>query len=94
MYTIKQLISAGKFTSSAEKLFKFSCVNIGFVNTAGKDDETQLIIEHPINSEKGIEELSALFCSLCKELETSESSVTYIHVVASAPTRQKLENFG
>lgn len=94
MNTIEQLILAGKFTSSAEKLLKYSCINIGFVNSEGKDDETQLIIEYPINSEKGIEELSALFCSLCKELETSESSVTYIHVVASAPTRQKLENFG
>ena len=93
MNTIEQLITAGEFTSSAEKLLKFSCVNIGFVNTVGKDDETQLIVEYPINSEKGIEELSALFRSLCKELKTSESSVTYIHVVASASTRKKLENF-
>lgn len=94
MNTIEQLISAGKFTSSVEKILKYSCVNIGFVNNEGKDDETQLIIEHPINSAKGIEELSALFRSLCKELETSESAVAYIHVVASASTRQKIENFG
>lgn len=93
MNTIEQLISAGKFTSSAEKLLKYSCVNIGFINNEGSDDETQLIIEYPLNSVKGIEELGTLFRSLCKELETSESSVTYIHVVASASTRKKLENF-
>mgnify|MGYP001783127903 CR=1 FL=1 len=66
-------------------------VNIGFLNNRLKFDETQLETEHSIFTQKGVIELTELFASLCKELNTTTNSVIYVKIVACAKNKHLLE---
>lgn len=81
--TIWQIINSGKMEVCVPEIRKHSCVNVGFITKDGQEDETQLNIHSELNKNKGITELSKLFTSLCKELNTTRNSVIYIRVVAS-----------
>lgn len=88
--TIKQLIKQGKLVSEVNTLSFCSVINVGFLTLDGKEDEVQLDIENHIGTRAGAEELSELFKSLTKELNTKVSNVIYCTIVESAPTMEKL----
>lgn len=92
--TIKELIKSGKMTSEVSDIKRVSCVNVGFVNSRNERDETQLTVESSILTKAGEEELSKLFASLAKELDTDVNAVTYITVIASADSCEELEAMG
>lgn len=88
--TIKQLIKQRKLVSEVNTLSFCSVINVGFLTLDGKEDEVQLDIENHIGTRAGAEELSELFKSLTKELNTKVSNVIYCTIVESAPTMEKL----
>lgn len=88
--TIKQLIKQGKLVSEVDTLSFCSVINVGFLTLDGKEDEVQLDIEKHIYTKAGAEELSELFKSLTKELNTKVSNVIYCTIVGSASTMEKL----
>ncbi len=88
--TIKQLIKQGKLVSEVDTISFCSAINVGFLTLDGKEDEVQLDIEKHIYTRAGAEELSELFKSLTKELNTKVSNVIYCTIVESAPTMEKL----
>ena len=88
--TIKQLIKQGKLVSEVNTLSFCSVVNVGFLTLDGREDEVQLDIENHIGTRAGAEELSELFKSLTKELNTKVPNVIYCTIVGSAPTMEKL----
>lgn len=92
--TITEMIRNKRYTSSVSKIKKYSCVNIGFMNQEHEEDETQLNVSHSLLTDDGIRELSELFASLSKELDTSPDNVIYVHVAASADTEEELINLG
>lgn len=87
---IKQLIENDIVGIYVPKVKKYCCVNVGFLTTSFQEDEVQLNIEHNIRSKEGINELSELFVSLCKELNTTSDSVIYIDVIGTADTKKQL----
>lgn len=89
--TIKQLIKQGKLVSEVNTLSFCSVVNVGFLTLDGREDEVQLDIENYIYTKAGAEELSELFKSLTKELNTKVSNVIYCTIVGSAPTMKELQ---
>ena len=91
---IREILEDNKWRSEAPAIKKYSCLNVGFVNHDGQEDETQLDVEHSILTQKGIKELDELFGSLCEELNTDRDSVQYIDVAASADTKEKLIAIG
>ena len=88
--TIKQLIKQGKLVSEVNTLSFCSVVNVGFLTLDGREDEVQLDVENHIGTRAGAEELSELFKSLTKELNTKVSNVIYCTIVGSASTMKKL----
>ena len=89
--TIKQLIKQGKLVSEVDMISFCSAINVGFLTLDGKEDEVQLDIENLIYTKAGEEELSGLFKSLTKELNTKVSNVIYCTIVGSAPTMKELQ---
>ena len=89
--TIKQLIKQGKLVSEVNTLSFCSVVNVGFLTLDGREDEVQLDVENHIGTRAGTEELSELFKSLTKELNTKVSNVIYCTIVGSAPTMKELQ---
>lgn len=93
--TIKEIIQQGKLITSCETpLKKYVVVNVGYKTFDGEDDETQLDLENCPVTKAGIEELSKLFASLTKELKTTVNRVTYVDIVASALSKNELEDMG
>lgn len=89
--TIKQLIKQGKLVSEVNTISFCSVINVGFLTLDGREDEVQLDIENHIGTRAGVEELSKLFKSLTKELNTKVSNVIYCTIVGSAPTMKELQ---
>lgn len=92
--TIRQLIKAGKMESRVDEIKEVSCVNIGFINKYGREDETQLTVYQDLRINAGVKELADLFKSLAEEFETTIWKVTYVIIVASADTGEELEAMG
>lgn len=90
--TISEIIKSGKMTG--EQIKRVSCVNVGFINNEGQEDETQLNVSSHILTQTGKQELCQLFASLVKELNTKINMVTSIAVIASADTEEELERMG
>ena len=65
-----------------------------FTNNDGIEDETELTVTHSLRTYKGMRELRDLFASLVKEFDTTEDSVTYVRIIASADTEAELEAMG
>ena len=84
MSTIKKLIKSGKMVSEAGLVKRYSSVVVGFITKDGKEDETELDVKHHLLTKEGTDELSDLFNSLTKELNTTKSSVTYLTVVSTS----------
>ena len=76
--------------SEVDTLYICSVINVGFLTLDGIEDEVQLDIENHIGTRAGAEELSELFKSLTKELNTKVSNVIYCTIVGSASTMEKL----
>lgn len=92
--TINEIMKNKIYTSSISEIKTCSCVNIGFLNRMHEEDETQLNVTHSLLTDDGIRELSELFASLSKELDTCLEDVAYIHIAASAETEVELINLG
>ena len=78
---LKQEIAC--YLAGYEKIGRYSAVNIGYVDMHDKEQETQLNVCERLDTPIGAKELSELFTSLCKELETTKDRVTYVRIVAS-----------
>ena len=91
---IKKIFKENKVVSEVSKIEQCSCVNVQFLTSKKRKDETELTVEHNILTKGGIEELNELFCSLVKELDTTPDSVTGITIVASANSKAALEHMG
>ena len=89
--TIKQLIKQGKLVSEVDTISFCSAINVGFLTLDGREDEVQLDVENHISTRAGAEELSELFKSLTKELNTKVSNVIYCTIVGSALTMEELQ---
>lgn len=72
------------------KIGRYSAVNIGYVDMHDKEQETQLNVCERLDTPIGVKELSELFASLCKELETIKDRITYVRIVASEDSEAAL----
>lgn len=70
-------------------LKKYQLVDIDFVNSNGKDDETQFLIMGA-GEKRGAGELTELFAQFCKENGFKDNTVTSITIVAAADTCKEL----
>lgn len=87
--TIREIITHGKLLKEVDHIYRFSAINIKFVRLDEEEDETQLDVSNNICTKAGVDELSELFESLTKELNTKKSNVLSCTVVGSAPTYKK-----
>lgn len=91
---IKQFAKAGKISSSVRCTKRCNAVDIGFLTIDGREDKTQLNVEHSILTRKGLDELDKLFDYMVEELEANASEIYYINIVAAADTMEELEAMG
>ncbi|MBM6803890.1 hypothetical protein H6B07_14735 [Mediterraneibacter glycyrrhizinilyticus] len=84
--TIKQFIKKyGWQMECTSKPGKAMSVDIDFVDSEGREDETQMDIKA-----YDTQELSQLFSDFCKENKFPQNTVTYIAVVQIADTMEEL----
>ena len=91
---IDEIFMKNETQVEVNRIKKCSCVDIGFANNDGIEDETELTVTHSLRTYKGMRELRDLFASLVKEFNTTEDSVTYVRIIASADTETELEAMG
>lgn len=91
---IDEIFMKNEMQVEVNRIKKCACVDIGFTNNDGIEDETELTVRHSLRTYKGMRELRALFASLVKEFGTTEDSVTYVRIIASADTETELEAMG
>ena len=85
--TIKQCIKKKGWQIDCDsKLGRYMSVDIGFVNSDGKDDETQFDIKA-----YDVDELDNLFADFCKENGFKKNTVYSICIVKIADTIEELE---
>lgn len=72
-----------------DKIRKYQTVDISFINSDGKEDETEFDVTG-INTKSGIEELSILFDDFCRENGFQTNTVTSVIVVKSANSFSEL----
>ena len=73
-----------------DSLKRCQSVDISFINSEGKEDETQFDVSH-IGTVAGNKELEALFADFCKENGFKTNTVENVTVVASANSFEELE---
>lgn len=61
------------------------CVDVGFIDDEGREDETQMDI-----NAYDEQELSSLFADFCKENKFPTNTVTYVTIVQIADTMEEL----
>lgn len=86
----KYLKEKGWQTEITSPLKRWQTVDVDFVNSDGRDDETQFCIKGAGTSQ-GAEELIELFAQFCKENSFATNTVTSITIVAVANTYKELE---
>ena len=87
--TIKECLEQNGLQTEVDYIGHWSAVDVDF--TVGDiEDETSFDI-CDINTKTGEEELETLFEEFCKENGFSANSVTSITVVATADTKEELE---
>lgn len=91
---IDEIFMENEMQVEVNRIKKCSYVDIGFTNNDGIEDETELTVRHSLRTYKGMRELRDLFASLVKEFDTTEDSVTYVRIIASADTEAELEAMG
>lgn len=91
---IDEIFMKNEMQVEVNRIKKCSCVDIGFTNNDGIEDETELTVRHSLRTYKGMRELRNLFASLVKEFDTTEDSVAYVRIIASADTEAELEAMG
>lgn len=91
---IDEIFMKNEMQVEVNRIKKCACVDIGFTNNDGIEDETELTVRHSLRTYKGMRELRDLFASLVKEFGTTEDSVTYVRIIASADTETELEAMG
>lgn len=87
--TIKEWINKHGLQVEVSELKKYQSVNISFINSDGRDDETQFDVENII-SKSGVLEIAKLFHGFCKENGFKENTVTNVAVVASSDDKDEL----
>lgn len=88
---ISEIFKKGEVVSYVNKIKRYSAVNIDFINRKGVEDQTQLDVENNILTKAGVKELEDLWESLSEEFNAAKNSVTGITIVASAQTKEQLE---
>lgn len=78
-------------TEVTGSLKRCQTVDVDFVNTEGKEDETQFTITGA-GTNKGIEELSKLFSEFCKENGLKNNTVISVTIIHVADTIEELES--
>lgn len=87
--TIKECISQNGYQTEISRIKRFSSVDVSFINTEGKDDETQFDVMDVL-TESGINELSELFDEFCKENKFKNNTVYAVTIVKSASSLEEL----
>lgn len=89
--TIKECVRINGLQSEVSgSLKRYQTVDVGFVNSDGKDDETQFDVRNVFRKE-GIEELSQLFSCFCKENGFQSNTVSSITIVRCGDSLEELE---
>lgn len=91
---IKEIIKKKRMYSEVTEIKKCSCIRVGYINKNESREETELTIETNPLTKAGMNELENLFASLVKEFNTTINSVNDLTIVASADTKEQLENMG
>lgn len=91
---IEEIIESKKVVSHVPKIEECSCVTVVFQNKNKLSEEIQLTVTNHLMTKAGTKELSELFSSLVKELNTNVDSVEDVIIVASAQTTDILEELG
>lgn len=86
---VKKFIEENGIDVYCDKLKKWSCVDVGFINDKGKEDETQFDIED-IDTFNGKMCLAELFSEFCEENNFPKDTVTYVLINVSADTYEEL----
>lgn len=85
--TIKECIKKNGWQYECEtKPCRYMNVDVSFVNSDGRDDETQFSIKA-----YDADELSRLFADFCKENGFKKNSVTCVTIVQMAETMEELD---
>lgn len=88
--TVKEFVEKeGWYVEGNTKPSRVQAVNVSFVNSDGRDDETQFDIRA-----YDVSELSALFKDFCKENGFKDDTVTRVSIVAMAESEEELEAMG
>ena len=87
--TVEQCIKKNGYQSEVKSIKLFSSVDISFVNSEGIDDETQFDVINVL-TRSGIEELSELFDTFCKENGFKNNTVYALTIVKSASSLEDL----
>ena len=89
--TIKQYVKKNGFqTEISGPLKRWQTVDIGFMNSDGRNDETQFDVQLVLE-DSGLEELNSLFTDFCKENGFRCNTVTAVTIVQCADTYEELE---
>ena len=92
--TIKEICRSGKLVAEVLPVKNYSAVDIRFLTTDGREDETQLDLSQSPLTRAGEAELSELWESLCKEFNAKKDSVTSVVIVATADSKSQLIHEG
>lgn len=89
--TIKECIKAKEIQCEVAGCMKrWQMVDVDFINSAGKHDETQFDVRD-IGNRTGIDELSQLFTSFCVENGYEANTVCSVTIVKCADSYEELE---
>ena len=87
---IQECLKKNGLQMEVDELKRYQMVDIDFINSDGKEDETQFSVSF-IGTKAGEEELTQLFSDFCKENGFKTNTVQSITVVASADKWSELE---
>ncbi len=88
--TVREFLKKKGLQINVDSLKVWQAVDICFINSDGREDETQFDVEH-IGTKAGNEELIKLFSNFCAENGYKTNTVYNVVVVASARTYEELE---
>lgn len=86
---INEWIKKHGLQMEVDSLKNWQSVDVDFINSDGKEDETQFDVSF-IGTKTGIEELTELFNGFCKEHGYPNDMVRNVAVVKSADTHEEL----
>lgn len=89
-YSIRQFLTAKGIRLKTDNLRKYQIVHVAFNNEKHQLDEVSFDV-HSVGTKAGNAELSELYEDFCKENNFRTDTVVSVTVVASADTKEDLE---